>query len=270
MEKNLGSLQNVFKSLHNPRYAKSVFQKIIDRCTDVRSSVSQEYEQWLANSALRADEYMRLIDPEIWLEAEDHHVRMQTDAELAMQAIGVSLGGAGDTRLLYWLIRKLRPTYILETGVAAGFSSHSILSAIEVNGTGDLFSSDLPYVRLDNPEQYIGLIVPAVLRSKWHLYIDGDLTNLPKILASVPEINFFHYDSDKRYAGRQRACSLILPKLADNGVIVMDDIGDNEYFRNLTAICADRPFWVFQFENKYIGMLGKKGGSNTLQDLVNF
>lgn len=132
-ERILGLLKNTLKSVLKPLHAKSVFQKIIDRLTDTRSSVSQEYKQWLAGNALAADEYLQSIDPEIWLEAQQHYISMQKDAELAMQAIDVKLGGAGDTMLLYWLVRKLRPTYILETAVAAGFSSHAMLSAIDMN-----------------------------------------------------------------------------------------------------------------------------------------
>ena len=56
----------------------------------------------------------------------------------------MSLGGGGNFILLYFLTRKFNKV-VVETGVAAGWSSLAILGAFEKNGEGKLYSSDFPY-----------------------------------------------------------------------------------------------------------------------------
>ena len=77
------------------------------------------------------------------------------------------------------------PKTILETGVAAGFSSQSFLSALAKNGSGKLYSSDYPYFRIPNPEKYIGIVVDKELQNNWELYIEGDKANLDKIIRKL-------------------------------------------------------------------------------------
>lgn len=128
------------------------------------------------------------------------------------------------------MARYYKPQVIVETGVAAGFSSQAFLSALEENGNGKLYSSDFPYFRLEDSEQYIGVLVEARLRVNWQLYVQGDEINLKAILPQVKQIDLFHYDSDKRYKGRNAAQALVKPKLSANAVLIMDDIQDNAFF----------------------------------------
>jgi hypothetical protein len=90
--------------------------------------------------------------------------------------------------------------------------------------------SDFPYFRLPNPESSIGRVVTDELKDNWQLHIEGDEVNLPRILAQVPRVDPFHYDSDKSYSGRSFAVNLIREKLAADGLIVMDDVTDNAWF----------------------------------------
>ena len=144
---------------------------------------------------------------------------------------------------------------MVETGVAAGFSSQCILSALGANGTGHLYSSDFPYFRLERPEQYVGYLVDADLKDRWTLHIDGDRKNLPRILSQVSEIDLLHYDSDKSRSGRTMAMDLLGPKLANESVLIMDDIHDNLFFRDF-ATRQNRPWRVFKSTNKYVGLIG--------------
>src|SRR5690606_16620543 len=112
---------------------------------------------------------------------------------------------------LYFLIRRRNPHITIETGVAAGFSSETIFHALKKNASGGkLFSSDFPYFRQDNPERYIGALVSDEFRADWPLYIEGDDRNLEKIYAQAPRFDFFHYDSDKRYAAREKTLDAAL------------------------------------------------------------
>jgi hypothetical protein len=74
-------------------------------------------------------------------------------------------------------------------------------------------------------------LVSPELKSRWRLFIEGDERALPKILQSVPRVDLLHYDSDKSYSGRAFAVDLVRKKLGAAGVMIIDDIADNSWFR---------------------------------------
>ena len=55
-------------------------------------------------------------------------------------------GGGGNEALLFFLVRLINAKKVLETGVEAGASSQSILKALDLNGGGKLYSSDLAFI----------------------------------------------------------------------------------------------------------------------------
>ena len=67
---------------------------------------------------------------------------------------------------------------VLETGVEAGASSQSILTALEYNGGGKLYSSDLAFIL---NEQQVGKLVSDEFHKSWFLTHKGDKENIPKI-----------------------------------------------------------------------------------------
>ena len=92
------------------------------------------------------------------------------------------------------------------------------------------------------------------LRKDWKLYLEGDSANLPRILDQVNRIDVFHYDSDKMRSGREFAVSLIKERLSPDGVIVMDDIFNDDWFRNYVTT-HDLPFAVVERRYGIIGSL---------------
>lgn len=75
---------------------------------------------------------------------------------------------ADEGRVVYALIRALKPAQVIEVGVASGGTSTHILSALEVNGKGNLWSVDIV------PD--CGLNVPANLRHRWTFVTADALT----------------------------------------------------------------------------------------------
>ena len=73
---------------------------------------------------------------------------LNDSSDKILQSIPFNLGGGGALDLLYFLTRYSKPKIVLETGVVAGHSSKTILTAIGKNGEGHLYSSDFPYFRL--------------------------------------------------------------------------------------------------------------------------
>ena len=238
-----------------------LLQKLFERFFDARGSLSPAANRaWLAEQSQPFAALAARLNASLWAEAQAFAADLRQHAASTLQALDVELGGGGDYAMLYFLTRHLRPEVVVETGVAAGYSSQAFLSALKANGGGKLYSSDFPYFRIRNPEQYIGILVAEQLRADWQLYIEGDQKNLKRIRAEVPRIDLFHYDSDKRYRGRQLALRMLAPQLAADALLLFDDIQDNSFFHDLvhSAIYAARPWHVFASGSKFIGCIGLK------------
>lgn len=231
--------------------------KVLARVRE-RGQAGQRREalHWCRGHAESLEAYVRALDPALWAETEEACRRLDAAAQEKLAHIEVELGGGGHYPLLYFLTRYLKATIVVETGVAAGWSSQAVLLALRSNGSGGrLYSSDFPYVRYRGPEQLIGVVVDEALKDRWTLHIDGDRRNLPRILEQVDHIDLFHYDSDKSSRGREYAIRLVEPKLADRAVVIVDDIQDNVQFRDYVG-AKGWPFKVFEFHGKYLGLTG--------------
>ncbi|WP_374943529.1 class I SAM-dependent methyltransferase [Sphingomonas sp.] len=239
--------------------ARVVFARAIDR---VRRRVTrldlEAVRRWCAASAIDQAAWAAAIDPGLWAEASAFESDLRNRASRLLASAQGRYGGGGAVALLYFLVRLRRPHYVVETGVAAGWSTAAILAAMEQNGAGHLWSSDFPYFRHGGNTAEIGLLVPGELRPRWTLTTRGDQVNLPQILAEMPRVDFLHYDSDKSRAGRAWALALLRPKLIPGATIVFDDIQDNWHFRQ---IAGDRPL-IFGENGKFVGLLDR-GGRDT-------
>lgn len=214
-----------------------------------------KHEKWIED---KYEEYKRLlksIDKKLWDETQNFKNKTESRAQKIFSSIDVELGGGGAYDLLYFITRLTKPSCVVETGVAAGFSSVAFLEAMDRNNRGHLYSSDFPYFRIDNPEKYIGILVDENLKNRWSLYIEGDKQNLPIIKKRVGKIDIFHYDSDKSYEGREYAFGVVKDQLHDESIVIYDDIEDNTHFYNLNQKLEKR-CRVFEFENKHVGLLG--------------
>ncbi len=194
---------------------------------------------WCAWKGTGFEAWARAIDPALWTETLEVAQRIKDDAERIIPGLpitggqpGAAGGGGCDVRKLYFIARRVKPRVIVETGVSAGYSSRAFLEAIRANGFGRLYSSDLP-VFLE-PDQ-VGCLVPGSMREHWELFSEGDQSNIPRILAAVPSIDLFHYDSDKSASGKAATFGLVRPKMATDGVLVIDDIDRDAFFRKVAA-----------------------------------
>lgn len=227
------AFRNILVNALNPRYLPGMLRKLVTR-PRFGFNEREEAEKWARQRALPLSVWAESINRELWTEtvsfADDFRLRgEQLLAPLTAQ--GIDMGGGGSIELLYFLTRLRKPQIVLETGVAAGWSSCAILSAMEHNLFGELRSSDFPYFRMDRPEQHIGILVAQNLRSRWWLELDGDRRNVPKLLSDGAVVDVAHYDSDKSRPGREWFADRVLPHLSETGIIVWDDIVDNLVFR---------------------------------------
>lgn len=255
MQKN--NIKNILIQALKPNRFSVMIGKIFKRFNDKQGMhSSNENLSWIESHSCEFQQLAMKLDMELWQEAECFSQKMQINSEEKLKNINYPLGGGGLYPLLYFITRYVKPSSILETGVAAGWSSCAFLEAIKINGKGKLYSSDFPYFRLPNPEKYIGILVDESLKSNWDLYIDGDEKNIPIILNKLDAIDMFHYDSDKSYSGREMVMFAIQTKLSQNSIILMDDIQDNSFFYDYIESNNIQEWYVFEFQGKYVGMIG--------------
>lgn len=247
--------------LSRPSRFPALVHKVVKRLRGESDQRSAENDSWLAQNSVSAEDLAKPIDSRLWEEAVAFDAEQQAHARAVLDTIPYDLGGGGDHRFLYWLTRYRQPEVVVETGVAAGWSSRAFLTALQKNGHGRLYSSDLPYFRLPNPERFVGVLVEKELRGDWVPELDGDQANLPRIVAKVDRIDIVHYDSDKRSSGRDFAIKLLKTKLAPDGLILMDDIFDDSWFRNYVT-STGKPFHVVDGKYGIIGDLERQSGSS--------
>lgn len=249
------SMATLLRNARRPGWGPTMAHKVWLRLAAVpRRREPPASARWCARVATDVGGWARERDAALWEQAMITAADQAEHAAGCLLDLGLDLGGGGHHPLLTFLVRWRRPARVLETGVAAGFSSRAILLALRANGAGELRSSDFPYFRLDDPERYVGFLVEPELRQGWRVEVDGDRTNLPRLLADWPTLNLLHYDSDKSTSGRRFAERLVLPRIAPGGFAVFDDIQDDLSFRRLTQR-LDWPWWVFPFEGKHVGVL---------------
>jgi predicted O-methyltransferase YrrM len=232
------SWKNTARHALNPTYLPVITRKIATRLQYGAKRERTAATEWCAARAVPLDDWAKRINSTLWDEASTWGVGVRAEVETTRAELltqGVNMGGPGAFELLYFLTRLRQPATVLETGVAAGWSSRALLDAIAVNGIGHLYSSDFPFFRMEEPERYIGYAVPRDRRGPWTLQIEGDRKNIPRFLTPGFQVDLVHYDSDKSRAGREWFLQRIQPHLAPNAVLVMDDINDDLSFRDYSA-----------------------------------
>jgi len=249
-------MKNIFSNIFNSNYFFVIIKKILKR---FEKNTSLDAKKWVKfNTKYTTEEFCQLIDPQLYDEILLDILSIEKEANDKLSKLSISLGGGGNYILLYFLVRKLKPNTVVETGVAAGWSSLAILRALRKNGNGKLYSSDFPYFRLKKPEQYIGYLAKnEINKINWFLDIRGDDVAIPEILKRIgnDNIDLIHYDSDKSYSGREKVLKTLLLNISDKTIIIFDDIQDNLHFKDFITI-TKKDYFILEFKGKYLGIVG--------------
>jgi predicted O-methyltransferase YrrM len=144
--------------------------------------------------------------------------------------------------LLGALVSLMRPNVVVETGVALGFTTATILAAMRENGRGHLYSVDLPAVQY-GPQQETGSAVPADFRDRWTLVLGRSEKVLPPLLRKAEPVDLFLHDANHAYSAQLREYRAAWPHLRPGGVLVSDDVG-NPAFIEFAAEVEARPYLV--------------------------
>jgi hypothetical protein len=177
-------------------------------------------------------------------------------------------GDAGLVRAIWCLVRHLKPKKVIETGVAHGVTSRFILEALVRNGSGHLWSIDLPPVESDWRMQ-VGIAVSGRYPDQW-TYIEGSSRRrLPGLLSQLGKIDFFIHDSLHSERNVRFEMDRAWAALKPGGAIVVDDVDANWGFHSFTQnfsghesmVCEAEPLHpdLRRFNNKGLfGIILKK------------
>jgi predicted O-methyltransferase YrrM len=149
-----------------------------------------------------------------------------------------------DALFLYWLVRKLKPKTIVQTGVCNGLSAAFMMLGLVKNGPdGRLHAIDLPPVFNSEdagwkikgkvygvviPEgKSSGWIVPDAYRDRFEVWSGDAKALLPKMVDKVDAIDLFYHDSDHTYDHMMFEFREAKRKLKPGGLIVGDDVSWN-------------------------------------------
>ena len=249
------TVRNIALNFFKRGYSWVMLDKLVARLREPGKGKNQRARSWYMKNAEDLEDLALNFNKQLFEESKEWNQRLEASAKQQLSKLDVKLGGGGNCVMLYYLVRKIQPSIVVETGVAAGFSSKTILTALDHNKNGVLYSSDFPYFRLENPEQYVGILVEERLRKNWNLFVKGDESNLPQIVNLIDgkKVDLFHYDSDKSYKGRDRALRIMINCFSSSTVIVFDDIVDNCHFMD-TVLRNNWSFRIVRFEGKLIGI----------------
>tara|TARA_Y100001970_G_scaffold86868_3_gene109617 strand:- start:1044 stop:1814 length:771 start_codon:yes stop_codon:yes gene_type:complete len=165
----------------------------------------------------------------------------------------VEMGGAGDIHLIYATALLSGSKMAIETGVAYGWSSLSILAALKKIPGSLLVSVDMPYPKMNN-EDSVGIAIPIEFKKNWQLLREPDRKGIKKAIKMINgPVDLCHYDSDKSYYGRVYGYPLLWDSLKEGGIFISDDIQDNLAFKELVERKKTK-FAVTEYEGKYIGI----------------
>jgi len=118
----------------------------------------------------------------------------------------------------------------VETGVANGFSSASILQALEDNQAGEHYSIGL-YCRegVTIPVgKELGWVIPKYLKHRWHLILGESFRVLPRLLEELGSIDIFLHDSRHTYRTMMKEYTIVWPYLHKGSLLASHDVEFND------------------------------------------
>lgn len=163
-------------------------------------------------------------------------------------------------------VRHLKPTVVVETGVARGITSWIILEALAQNRHGHLWSIDLPRLAWAYDA---GRSVPAELRERWTLRRGASKRRLPALLQERGPVDLFISDSLHTEDNVRLELHTAWPALRDGGIIVVDDVDDRQAYgsgRAFTSFAESRPeaHWFVARQEAKPGCFGVIGRVRTV------
>ena len=145
-------------------------------------------------------------------------------------------------RMVGAIVKLMRPAVMVETGVALGFTTATVLRVMAEAGEGKLYSVDLPALQ-HNPDESVGRAVPSELRDRWHLELGDSRKKLEPLCARVAPLDIFLHDALHTYSSQLREYRTAWPFIRCGGLLLSDDV-NNPAFVEFAHEVGARPHLV--------------------------
>lgn len=191
---------------------------------------------------------------------EFESVWAETERAMKRYGFGVGKGYDGGRSLCYGayaMVRQDKPNVVVETGVARGVTSRVVLEAMRRNGSGFLYSIDLPPISQGWHAEW-SVAVTDELRDRWTLIRGASRRKLPELLGRLGQISMFIHDGLHTYANMTWEMNLAWSYLQVGGLLLCDDVDDNCAFLDF-ANNVGQPFVVAQEDHRsgFVGAIRK-------------
>lgn len=215
--------------------------------------LSNKYKSYLDNNLITNQTFLLKISKKKYENFYKSDLYKKTKKKFEKN--NYQMGGAGNIDLLFNVSKIKKYKKFLDCGVAAGWSSLSILDGIKKKKFNKLISNDMPYMFRNNHNK-VGFLIPKELKKKWQLYKMPDRLILKNIFKTHGKFDVCHYDSDKTYYGRLWSYKLIFKNLRHNGLLISDDINDNEAFIDFAKF-KNKKIYIIKGVKNYVGVIIK-------------
>lgn len=251
-----GKAKTFFWYLARPSYYGQLVQLIKRRLLGSKPDDTRQLAtEWCKKNAVNTEDALHAVIGQKEIQKIETIYKQEfEDAKEREQNCPVKMGGPGDLNLLYNLCEHIQAKKVIETGVAYGWSSFSILLSISKRD-GLLCSTDMPYPKMNN-DAYVGVVVPEHLKKYWNLIRLPDDKGLKIALEKTGTLDLCHYDSDKSYAGRMFGNTILWNALRPGGIFISDDINDNLGFHDFCEKNNLKPIIVHIY-GKFVGIVVK-------------
>jgi predicted O-methyltransferase YrrM len=160
-------------------------------------------------------------------------------------------------RMIGAIVNRAPVRVMIETGVALGFSTATVLRAMHDRGEGRLYSIDLPAIQHD-PDHEVGAAVPEVLRGRWTLELGDSRVILGPLAREVAPVDAFLHDALQTYSAQLQDFRTVWPHLRSGGILVSDGV-DNPAFVEFARDVGVEPHLVLgEGHPSAIGLMRKR------------
>jgi predicted O-methyltransferase YrrM len=145
---------------------------------------------------------------------------------------------------------------MIETGVALGFTTATVLRAMRDGGGGRLYSIDLPAIQYD-PESEIGSAVPEELKDAWTLELGDSRDLLGPLAESLAPVDAFLHDALQTYSAQLGEFRTVWPHLRSGGILMSDGIDNPAFVEFAQEVHAEPHLVLASGHPSAIGLLRK-------------
>ena len=147
---------------------------------------------------------------------------------------------------LYSIVRTVRPTLVLETGVSIGVSTAVLLAALDRNGCGHLHSVDI--------DSDVGRVARAGNTDRWTLHVHphvGGEDSMRRLVAELGSIDVYYHDSGHSWLWQTFEYETAIP--ATTSLVLSDDVDASWAFADHCAPRGIRPVALVETNKVFAG-----------------